>query len=152
DPLGMADGPNVYVYVYNDPINMFDPYGLCSNSLWDKWWLIGAGITITFPGFGDDIFYWGIVGAGFTMWGIYEAGKAIINWAKSKGQPDSVDRVERDRTARQDRHAHGKDDKWAINEDGTAHHKRSKGQQIPKDAAEWLRERGFNIPNDRYIP
>ncbi len=27
DPLGMVDGPNVYTYVNNNPINSFDPFG-----------------------------------------------------------------------------------------------------------------------------
>lgn len=28
DPSGMIDGPNVYTYVNNNPINSFDPFGL----------------------------------------------------------------------------------------------------------------------------
>jgi RHS repeat-associated protein len=28
DPLGMVDGPNVYSYVRNNPVNRFDPFGL----------------------------------------------------------------------------------------------------------------------------
>jgi len=32
DPLGMADGPNVYAYVQGSPINTLDALGLCSKS------------------------------------------------------------------------------------------------------------------------
>ena len=32
DPLGMIDGPNLYAYVNNNPINLIDPYGLCAES------------------------------------------------------------------------------------------------------------------------
>src|SRR5207244_2932729 len=28
DPLGFADGPNMYTYVHNNPLTMFDLYGL----------------------------------------------------------------------------------------------------------------------------
>ena len=30
DPLGMIDGPNMYSYVNNNPVNLVDPYGLCA--------------------------------------------------------------------------------------------------------------------------
>jgi hypothetical protein len=30
DPLGMIDGPNVYCYLNNNPINLLDPWGLCA--------------------------------------------------------------------------------------------------------------------------
>jgi uncharacterized protein RhaS with RHS repeats len=30
DPLGMVDGPNLYVYCNNDPVNFIDPWGLCA--------------------------------------------------------------------------------------------------------------------------
>lgn len=29
DPLGMIDGPNVYLYCSNNPVNLIDPLGLC---------------------------------------------------------------------------------------------------------------------------
>jgi RHS repeat-associated protein len=29
DPLGMVDGPNLYTYVNNNPVNWVDPWGLC---------------------------------------------------------------------------------------------------------------------------
>lgn len=31
DPAGFVDGPNLYAYVYNNPLTSFDPYGLWSN-------------------------------------------------------------------------------------------------------------------------
>jgi len=39
DPLGMVDGPNLYAYVLNNPINFVDPLGLCTlNFGWDDAW------------------------------------------------------------------------------------------------------------------
>jgi RHS repeat-associated protein len=35
DPLGFIDGPNLYVYVNNNPVNLIDPWGLCGEK--DKW-------------------------------------------------------------------------------------------------------------------
>jgi hypothetical protein len=37
----MADGPNVYLYVNNNPVNLVDPWGLMGerrNPLWDDFW------------------------------------------------------------------------------------------------------------------
>jgi RHS repeat-associated protein len=34
DPLGMIDGPNMYVYVNNNPVNLIDPWGLCIKEDW----------------------------------------------------------------------------------------------------------------------
>ncbi len=30
DPLGFADGPNLYAYVRNNPLILYDPYGLAA--------------------------------------------------------------------------------------------------------------------------
>ena len=38
DPLGFVDGPNLYAYVLNNPINFFDPLGLCKESRWKNAW------------------------------------------------------------------------------------------------------------------
>jgi RHS repeat-associated protein len=32
DPIGFADGPNVYSYVHNNPLNLRDPFGLSTSS------------------------------------------------------------------------------------------------------------------------
>ena len=37
DPAGMVDGPNVYLYVGNNPVNLVDPEGLCLEKSWDAW-------------------------------------------------------------------------------------------------------------------
>ena len=34
DPLGMVDGPNLYVYLNNNPVNLIDPWGLCGVKPW----------------------------------------------------------------------------------------------------------------------
>jgi len=31
DPIGTNGGPNLYAYVYNDPLNLIDPYGLAAD-------------------------------------------------------------------------------------------------------------------------
>ena len=37
DPSGMIDGPNLYAYLNNNPVNLIDPWGLCGEkSLWNK--------------------------------------------------------------------------------------------------------------------
>ena len=33
DPMGMIDGPNVYVYVGNNPVNYIDPWGYCAEGI-----------------------------------------------------------------------------------------------------------------------
>jgi hypothetical protein len=45
----MVDGPNLYVYCNNDPINFVDLWGLCEEPtwkvVWRRWQLIGKAIT-----------------------------------------------------------------------------------------------------------
>ena len=37
DPLGIIDGPNIYIYLNNNPLNDIDPWGLCEGvSWWEK--------------------------------------------------------------------------------------------------------------------
>ena len=41
DPLGFVDGPNMYGYCSNNPVNLIDPWGLCEKGLgasgsWDE--------------------------------------------------------------------------------------------------------------------
>ena len=49
DPIGFADGPNLYAYVHNNPLTYVDPYGLWSFSLESKNFLSGFS-----RGFVDD--------------------------------------------------------------------------------------------------
>jgi hypothetical protein len=45
----------------------------------------------------------------------------------------------------------GKDELYAVNMDGTAHHQRHQGYEIPKKEAEELRALGVDIRSDRII-
>ncbi|OGW93596.1 MAG: hypothetical protein A3K16_06315 [Omnitrophica bacterium RIFCSPLOWO2_01_FULL_45_24] len=64
DPLGMADGPNQYLYCNNDPINIIDPYGLYWGESAVKWWLTESVL----PGpYGQPVSEWGSKGP--TGWG-----------------------------------------------------------------------------------
>jgi RHS repeat-associated protein len=68
DPLGFVNGPNVYVYVGNDPTNWIDPWGLCGEKPWwgkgIDWWLWETSL----PGpYGQPMSEWGPQGP--TDWG-----------------------------------------------------------------------------------
>ena len=43
DPLGMINGPNMYVYVNNNPVNNVDPHGLMLRRLKNLWDISGFG-------------------------------------------------------------------------------------------------------------
>ncbi|MCK4400744.1 hypothetical protein KAW08_00390 [bacterium] len=43
DPLGMVNGPNLYLYVNNNPINNIDPHGLMLRRLKNLWDISGFG-------------------------------------------------------------------------------------------------------------
>lgn len=45
----------------------------------------------------------------------------------------------------------GKKEIYAVNMDGTAHHKDNRGFEVPKKEAKELRKMGVNIPEDRII-
>jgi RHS repeat-associated protein len=46
DPLGMADGPNLYLYVNNNPVNWLDPYGLCAEKGGNNNPAVGLAVSI----------------------------------------------------------------------------------------------------------
>ena len=58
-------------------------------------------------------------------------------------------------SAHTQRHAHifdsKKNDLYQVNEDGSAHHGNSKGKEIHKKVSNHLKQKGFNINDDRYI-
>jgi RHS repeat-associated protein len=135
DPILFAGGDsNLYGYVLNDPVNFVDPYGEAA---------------IAAPA---------IIGGALLIGAVYYGAKAInetriaLENRRKKGVsnklPDSIGRIERDGSGgRGDRHAHGKNNDWAINEDGTMHD--GKSGRVPKDAADYLKDKGFDIPDDR---
>ncbi len=60
DPSGMIDGPNLYVYVGNDPVNLVDYWGLCGVKQINlpTWAYVIGGITIATPIPGDEMLFW----------------------------------------------------------------------------------------------
>jgi RHS repeat-associated protein len=57
DPLGMVDGPNLYAYLNNNPLNSIDPWGLCEGTGFGGWgdaityfwnWVIGKPMPTYF--------------------------------------------------------------------------------------------------------
>jgi len=55
DPLGLADSPNPYLYVLNNPVNLIDPLGLRSQKPW--WQKLEEGYYYG-TGFGGDAAEW----------------------------------------------------------------------------------------------
>ncbi len=50
DPMGPIDGPNLYTYCYNDPVNWVDPLGLWGWKGWTGMVLTGAGGALILGG------------------------------------------------------------------------------------------------------
>lgn len=92
--MGYKDGPNLYTYCFNNPVNYVDPYGLGASGAGGDtpWWLIAGGMSLASPWPGDEALVWGAIGTGAAIWGTYEAGKAIINWASNREPHNSFDR------------------------------------------------------------
>ena len=67
DPMGMIDGPNLYLYADNDPINLMDLWGLCGEPAFKQFLenlskystVVATALTITGQEHGALIF-WGI--------------------------------------------------------------------------------------------
>jgi len=59
DPLGMIDGPNMYLYCGNEPVNLIDVWGLCGND-WEMKTL-GFGLLQLSLGLGEVSSGWGIL-------------------------------------------------------------------------------------------
>ncbi len=60
DPAGFADGPNLYAYVHNDPMTLFDPWGLAIN------WMGPSGLGYDY--FGSSNAFSSRLGQGFNSW------------------------------------------------------------------------------------
>jgi len=88
DPEGMVDGPNMYVYVGNDPGNGVDPSGLVTfqwlrYKQWYWWWgwhyhWVNYGFKVKFTAFET-----GLIAAGVSV-------VAIIAGVVPGGQPTSI--------------------------------------------------------------
>ena len=115
DPLGSVDGPNLYTYCDNDPVNLTDPLGLMWGKERNDWvkdklkkdrirrqtmiGLVGVGLVITAPVSVPEIIAAGVIG-GIAI----GVGQAISNAIKQhqKGGPRPGDKEKFDRqTAKQ---------------------------------------------------
>jgi RHS repeat-associated protein len=89
DPLGIPGGLNLYVYVYNDPLNLMDPLGLLScytsipeslsrfQHVYDRWFenpRLGLGQQ-------DGAKYWGPVGNVINCVSFGRRGSSCVAWA-----------------------------------------------------------------------
>ena len=88
DPLGYIDGPNGYIYVSNNPINLIDPDGLCKEKSSNEWDLssisIGLGLSTalvaddsTLIGVADDILIPAVI-AGTAALAVYQNKDALM--------------------------------------------------------------------------
>jgi RHS repeat-associated protein len=162
DPLRFAGSRNLYLYVADDPVNSVDPTGLMIPTrgpdpivAWfdeqaDSWFEIAGENWLN----GD---YAAAIGPA-AMGAFTEAVPDAIGWLMGELMPvpGCITRIERHGPPPIfKRHAHGttgrtpnRGEPWTINEDGTAHD--GNYTRIPKDDAEELRQRGFDVPEDRY--
>jgi len=74
---------------------------------------------------------------------------------KIPGTSFSIEIEPANTSTRTQRHAHildsKKNDLYQVNKDGSAHHRNSKGRQIHKKVFEYLKQKGFDLNDDRYI-
>lgn len=64
DPVEYADGPNLYAYLHNNPLNRFDRYGLWGDNFWEDSWNVCQGIGHAYNSYrqAELGFYSGIAG------------------------------------------------------------------------------------------
>ena len=79
DPLGFADGPNLYAYVNNNPLIYVDPYGL----FWAEAGEFSHGFT---RGFCDDT----TLGGSSYLCGNYHSPSTLGNWGYHVGTGTSI--------------------------------------------------------------
>ena len=61
DPAGFADGPNLYLYVFNSPLNRLDLFGLTSEALFPR-----SNRDLTYPEFRMEVPLSAIIGRAIT--------------------------------------------------------------------------------------
>jgi len=69
DPLGIIDGPNLYIYLNNNPLNDIDPWGLCAGvkGFWEKVWSAYLNNNLSKNGYVDIGINLGWGEFGFTL-------------------------------------------------------------------------------------
>lgn len=104
DPMGMIDGPNLYLYCNNDPVNMVDLWGLCGEDKdKNKWTDVGLkGIVITVIGLTvDDATVIGVADDVLIPI-LLTAGGAIVAYQINRNNPRPSDSFEIERFRRKD--------------------------------------------------
>jgi RHS repeat-associated protein len=101
DPSGMTDGPNLYLYCLNDPVNAVDLWGLCKDKK-EPWWKLNTqhDEVVPMPGESWESYYerfkqaygtqmaisdalgaWGLKSVVTTgaLWGVTSGGEALTS-------------------------------------------------------------------------
>ncbi|PCI10099.1 MAG: hypothetical protein COB71_13270 [Thiotrichales bacterium] len=136
DPIRFDGGANLYGYVDNDPVNFFDPLGLCpdNSSDWPDWVLdlIAAGLIV------GDIILGGPTGEGIVPAMAILAAKKTAQKASEKMAKDMAKRIEKDLGKKSRREFH--DMKQSGSGDRTK-------EQLINDARDTYQQAGKPIPN-----